>query len=112
MCMCSDGPSRGMGVVISSLCISGISAHFSATHAHTYTVLACIHTPHTCMQASTHSLETSAFLLINNLLLRLFQDYISMSVSYFSNLPSVWECLSWVLCCYTQGQSTLFLLSQ
>lgn len=88
--MCGDGPSVEMGVAISQLDMSGISAHFlifSKSHTHTHTFLhAHLHTPHAHMQR-TDSLEISTLLWINNLLLRLVQDY--MSVSYSPNLHTV-----------------------
>ena len=51
--MCGDGPSVEMGVAISQLDMSGISAHFlifSKSHTNTHTFLhAHLHTPHAHM---------------------------------------------------------------
>lgn len=55
MCVCGDGPSVEMGVAISQLDMSGVSAHFlifSKSHTHTHTFLhAHLHTPHAHMHA-------------------------------------------------------------
>lgn len=55
MWVCGDGPSVEMGVAISQLATSGISAHFlifNESHTHTHTFLhAHLHTPHAHMHA-------------------------------------------------------------